>query len=84
MDRLLQKRACGKLSGHEEKVFRAIQTVVGLKMQGRPDYHMIENITGYMTAFPDEFPEYFQFPEYRIKTGWKYENRQSGSTFFFG
>jgi hypothetical protein len=24
MDRLLQKRACGKLSGHEKKVFRAI------------------------------------------------------------
>jgi hypothetical protein len=45
---------------------------------------MVENITGYMTAFPDEFPEYFQSPEYRIKTGWKYENRQSGSTFFFG
>jgi hypothetical protein len=81
MDRLLQKRACGKLSGHEKKVFCSIQTVVGLKMQGKSDYHMIENITGYMTAFPDEFPEYFQSSEYRIKTGRKYENRKSGSTF---
>jgi hypothetical protein len=44
-------------------------------MQGRPDYHMIENITSYMTAFPDEFPEYFQSPEYWIKTGRKYKNR---------
>jgi hypothetical protein len=84
LETLLLKRCLGTLSSREERAFRAIQTVIGLKMQSRPDYPLIEGLINYMISFPEEFPEYINSPEYRVKVSPKYENKKEHSTFFFG
>ncbi|MDR2086835.1 MAG: hypothetical protein LBP72_06630 [Dysgonamonadaceae bacterium] len=84
LNRLLQKRAAGELSEREERAFRAIQTIVGAKMRGENAYPLTEGLVNYMISFSDEFPDYINSPEYRLKLSQKYENKKNDTTFFFG
>ena len=84
LDELLQKKGNYELSSREERVFRSIQTIIGLQMQNRSFYPLIEGTINYMITFPEEFPAYINSPEYRIKISPRYENKRDHSTFFFG
>ncbi|MDR1339257.1 MAG: hypothetical protein LBK58_04295, partial [Prevotellaceae bacterium] len=84
LDELIEKRRNVKLSVFDSHVFRAIQTIAGLKLQKASFYHLVESEVNYMIGHPDEYPAYMASAEYKLKMSQKYENRQRHATFFFG
>jgi hypothetical protein len=81
LSELLGKRGDNNLSDFEKTVFYSCQTVIGLMMQQKEYYPLVENLLNFLASCPDNCPTYIALDAYRIKTGAKYENR---STYFFG
>ena len=83
LDELIEKRRDATLSVYDKRVFRAIQIIIGLKLQNASFYHMVEQELNYMIEHPDEYPTYIASVEYKLKISQKYENRRRHATFFF-
>ncbi len=83
-DELIEKYRTAKLTEYDKKIFSDLQIIIGLKLQARDEYKMIERTINYMIEHPEKFSTYINSQEYRIKISPKYENKKSDSTFFFG
>lgn len=81
---LLVKRAGGTLSDPDKKIFPQLQVIIGLYLQKRDPYKVIEKVVNLMVSNPDDYPAYIASEEYRLKISGKYENKRQDPTFFFG
>jgi hypothetical protein len=84
IEELILKSSNHALTNFEQIVFHKIQTIIGLMIQKKHHYELIEKLVNYLIAHPDDCPTYLSSTEYRLKISKKYENKKHDPTFFFG
>lgn len=84
LNELLSKRRTAGWTAADKKVFPGVQTIIGLYLQKKDPYKLIEKLVNLMIKNPEDYPTYLKSEEYRLKISSKYENKKLDSTFFFG
>ncbi len=84
IEHLFSKFRNCSMSAWDKKVYLQLQVIVGLMLQKKEVYPMIEKMVNCMVKNINEFPEFQSSQTFKLKFENKYENKCSDKTFFFG